>query len=100
MPSYEQSLSRADKLRRDYRNLYIVLQIMALLGKQETFQRFYAMNKLETFSMEMRYFRKISDKHGYATISLPVELYRAWTENKATHVELEYDGERLTVSPA
>jgi hypothetical protein len=49
--------------------------------------------------MAVRYFRKISDKHGYATISLPVDLYRAWTGSGATHVELVYDGERLIVSP-
>ncbi len=50
--------------------------------------------------MKMRFFRKISDNNrGYATISLPVELYRQWTENGAKHVEIVYDGERLTVSP-
>jgi len=49
--------------------------------------------------MKMKYFRKISNNHGYATISLPVDLYRTWTESGATHVELLYDGERLIVSP-
>jgi hypothetical protein len=49
--------------------------------------------------MKIKYFRKITSNRGYATISLPVELYREWTEHGATHVEIIYDGTLLTVAP-
>jgi len=52
--------------------------------------------------MKTRYFRNITVNHGgYATVSLPVELFRRWTEDGATHVELLYDEEedRLIILP-
>lgn len=49
--------------------------------------------------MKTKYFRKINENRGYATISLPVGLYREWTRKGAKHVEISYDGEILTVSP-
>lgn len=67
--------------------------------KGVTLLGFCAILNVGDISMKTKYYRKISDNRGYATISLPVELYREWTENGATHVEILYNGEKLIVSP-